>query len=106
MRNLFVTGIGAAAAEWNDFDLKIVAYPGSTTDFTQIIQAVKDTGFRYFLSLGDNHEPVLAVAEAYRQSIAGTGHHNWIINDKTIVESMLTRPKDTSLPWDEIGLGI
>lgn len=86
----------AISNQYPHITMQAVGFPDTTTtDFVPTVQALKATGYRYiFAIIATSHYPPL-ILESYRQGIAGTGQHTWILSNKAIPATYLLRKQFT-----------
>jgi len=97
--NAYARAVLKAAQEYApDLKIKFIDIPvqAKPEDYAKAISFLKSTKFRFFFAtvLNINYEPLME--EAYHQSIAGNGLHNWMFS--TSIERALKSQYDRGSP--------
>lgn len=96
----------AVANDYPNVVLKPVGFSDFTTSFETTVKALKDTGYRYIFAVTKTEQFGPLIREAYRQGIAGTGQHNWIVSNKAIPITYLNREFQPEDPMLKACLGL
>ena len=74
----YVSALREAAAN-RGIIMQDVGFPSGAENMTLTVQALKDTGYKFFVGIVITAaEHVRLMEEAYRQGIAGSGEYNWV----------------------------
>ena len=87
----YVAGIRRAQArQFPDMEIRAVAFPDQSTDedYAAAVDALAQTGFRYFFCVARRHHLQALLPEAVRQGIAGDGLHNWMISNEQALTAL------------------